>query len=86
MFDPNDPIDISYLNETFENRDALHDALADATDGTEPRFYFEGVGFVTLLLEDKTGSTLCDTDDEVFYLGDLLDKLEDEGVYYGSSI
>ena len=86
MFDQNDTIDISYLNAIFENRDALHDALADATDGTEPRFYFEDIGNVTLLLEDKTGSTLCDINDEVFYLGDLLDKLENEGVNYGTSI
>ena len=84
MFDQNDNIDISYLNATFSNRDALHDALADATDGTEPRFYFEGVGYVTLKLEDKTGSTVCDTDDGVIYLGDLLDKLESEGVTYNT--
>ena len=84
MFDQNDDIDISYLNESFDTRDALHDALADATDGTDPRFYFEGIGYVTLLLEDKTGSTLCDTDDGIIYLGELLDILENEGVYYGT--
>jgi len=84
MFDPNDDIDIAYLNNTFNTRDKLHDALADATDGTDPRFYFEGVGYVTLMLEDKTASTLCDTDDGIIYLGDLLDKLENEGVNYGT--
>lgn len=83
MFDQNDEIDIHYLNTTFKNRDILHDALADTSANT-PRFYFEGVGYVTLILEQDTGSTLCETEDGIIYLGKLLDILENEGLDYGT--
>lgn len=82
MFDTNDDIEINWLNETFNSRDELHDALADATDGTNPTFYFEGVGYVTMIIQHKTGSTICEIDSEDYYLNELLDMLETEGVDY----
>ena len=82
MFDINDDIDINWLNATFNSRDELHDALADATDGSNPRFYFESIGYVTMIIQHKTGSTICEIDEEDYYLCELLDMLETEGVDY----
>jgi len=82
LFIDGDDITIKQINESYSNRDDLHDAIADATDGTEPRFFIERIGYVTLIIEDGTGSTLCDINDDECYLSDLLDSIENEGFEY----
>jgi len=71
---------MSEIKKEFgKNRDLLHDAIADATDGTEPTFLINELGWITLKLESGTGSTLCEIEgeNEDIYLWELLDRMDE---------
>lgn len=70
-------IELSEIKKEFNlEGELLHDSIADATDGSEPCFHIESIGWITLIIEDDTGSTLCEIDEEEYYLYDLLEMIK----------